>query len=486
MAAKVSPVEAAKYAEGMTSKKRTRHSRGAKVYQMAFANLGRNKKKTALVVVSLTLSVTLLNVLFSLVNGFDMDKYLDSLTCADFIVSSTDYFRYNPADEYIGQDIIDEIKENTDETISGSGYDLADLWPMMWINTDQYSKLAGNDLGGEELQEEISQYEQRDDSILVGTSIEGFDDALFDKLTVVDGSLEPLFDPDSHAIAVAVFTDDYGNIVNPDSYPELGDTYTISYQIGYDIDSRTGERADQQTTPEEYLEYHEEEAKEVEYSVCALVTVPYSISFRYTSLGYDIVLPADRLKEDSGTELIPKFYMFDTPDSQTEASAEQYLQKLTAGDTSTLMYESKASIRREFTQFKNMFLICGSALCAIIGLVGILNFFNAIMTGILSRKREFAVLQSVGMTRRQLKHMLIYEGLFYAVGSIIASLILSVVLSPLLGNMMSDMFWFVSYHFTIMPVIVIIPVFLLLGWLIPAVLYRADKGQSIVGNLREL
>ena len=82
--------------------------------------------------------------------------------------------------------------------------------------------------------------------------------------------------------------------------------------------------------------------------------------------------------------------------------------------------------------------------------------------------------------------MLIYEGLFYAVGSIIASLILSVVLSPTLGNMMSDMFWFVSYHFTIMPVIVIIPVFLLLGWLIPAVLYRADKGQSIVGNLREL
>ena len=82
--------------------------------------------------------------------------------------------------------------------------------------------------------------------------------------------------------------------------------------------------------------------------------------------------------------------------------------------------------------------------------------------------------------------MLIYEGLFYAVDSIIASLILSVVLSPMLGNMMSDMFWFVSYHFTIMPVIVIIPVFLLMGWLNPAVLFRADKGKSIVGNLREL
>ena len=141
MAAKVSPVEAAKYTEGMTGKKKKRHSRGAKVYQMAFANLGRNKKKTILVVVSLTLSVTLLNVLFSLVNGFDMDKYVDRSTCADFIVSSTDYFRYNTADEYIGADTIDEIKENTDETVSGSGYDLADISPMMWMETDQYLSL---------------------------------------------------------------------------------------------------------------------------------------------------------------------------------------------------------------------------------------------------------------------------------------------------------------------------------------------------------
>lgn len=159
MAAKVSPVEAAKYTEGMTGKKKKRHSRGAKVYQMAFANLGRNKKKTILVVVSLTLSVTLLNVLFSLVNGFDMDKYVDRSTCADFIVSSTDYFRYNTADEYIGADTIDEIKENTDETVSGSGYDLADISPMMWMETDQYSKLAENYLSGKELQKELSHYE---------------------------------------------------------------------------------------------------------------------------------------------------------------------------------------------------------------------------------------------------------------------------------------------------------------------------------------
>ena len=97
-------------------------------------------------------------------------------------------------------------------------------------------------------------------------------------------------------------------------------------------------------------------------------------------------------------------YLFDTADEVDEAEAEQYLSKLTAGEFSPLMYESKATARSEFAQFRQMFLLIGGILCAIIGLVGLLNFFNAMMTGILSRRREFAVLQAVGMTNRQLKN----------------------------------------------------------------------------------
>lgn len=45
MAAKVSPVEATKYTDMVQTKKKHRSIRGAKLHQMAFANLGRNKKK---------------------------------------------------------------------------------------------------------------------------------------------------------------------------------------------------------------------------------------------------------------------------------------------------------------------------------------------------------------------------------------------------------------------------------------------------------
>ena len=60
MAAKVSPVEAVKYTEAGSFSRRKRRSEKAGIPRMALANLGRNKKKTVLVVVSLSFSVVLL------------------------------------------------------------------------------------------------------------------------------------------------------------------------------------------------------------------------------------------------------------------------------------------------------------------------------------------------------------------------------------------------------------------------------------------
>ena len=39
--------------------------------------------------------------LCAFVGGFSMEKYVSSMICADFIVSTPDYFRFNPADEFI-------------------------------------------------------------------------------------------------------------------------------------------------------------------------------------------------------------------------------------------------------------------------------------------------------------------------------------------------------------------------------------------------
>lgn len=485
IASKVSPVEATKYTEIVRSKKKHRTTRGAKVHQMAFANLGRNIRKTVLVVISLTLSVVLLNILVTFTGGFDMEKYLAKQTCADFIVSSTDYFRYNYSSSYISQEQIEQIEKNTSPSLSGCGYTLTGYSPYGWMSEEHWLQDMMHYTSEENAKAMLEQRNRRGDLVSQSALMEGLDESLFDKLTVVEGSISPLFREDTNAIAVVVHTDDYGNVNNLDFYPPVGSVQTITYiDEGYHIDSRTGNLANE-NTPAEYMQFQLSASHDVDYTICAYVTVPHSMSFRYYSTGYSFVLPIEKLNHDSQHESIPMFYLFDTPDDISEVSAESYLTDLTADDLSGLMYESKATLRAEFEGFQTMFLLLGGLLCAIIGLVGVLNFFNAIMTGILSRKREFAVLQAVGMTNKQLKAMLVYEGLFYALSSALSALLFSFVLNPLVGGLMENMFWFFSAKFTIVPVIIAIPIFALLGWLIPAIVYRQTAKKSIVDRLRD-
>ena len=485
IAAKVSPVEATKYTEIVRSKKKHRTTRGAKVHQMAFANLGRNKRKTVLVVISLSLSVVLLNILVTFTGGFDMEKYLSQRTCADFIVSTTDYFRYSYSGNFLSQEQIEQIEANTSPSLSGCGYKLTGYLPYGWMSEEHWLQDMMHYTSEENAKALLEQQNRRDDLVSQNASIEGLDEALFEKLTVIAGDISPMFQKDSKAIAVVVPTDDYGNVSNLDFYPPVGSFQTITYiSEGHYIDSRTGSLCDE-NTPSEYIQFQPSASHDVDYTVCAYVTVPHSMSSRHYSTGYSFVLPIEKLNHDSQQESIPMFYLFDAPDDIAEASAENYLADLTADDLSGLMYESKATLRAEFEGFQNMFLLLGGLLCAIIGLVGVLNFFNAIMTGILSRKREFAVLQAVGMTKGQLKAMLVYEGLFYALSSALSALVLSFVMNPLIGDLLENMFWFFSAKFTIVPVVIAIPIFALLGWLIPYVMYDHAAKYSIVEQLRD-
>ena len=483
MAAKVSPVEAAKYVENIAHKKKKRTTRGAKIHQMAFANLGRNKRKTALVLVSLALAVVLLNILVTFTSGFDMEKYLAKKSCADFIVSSTGYFRQpNRTETFITEEQIAQIQANTSGSLSGSGYKVTGA--LGWMPEDTWRMDRARFGSPDTVERELAQAYRRGDLVGPTALIEGLDEPLFEKLTVVEGDLAPLLQPETKAIAMVVYTDDYGNVSTPDYYPPVGSTQTITYveETMY-IDSRTGEEMNE-NTPMEYIQSRITKSHDMDYTICAYVTLPTPMSYRYTTIGYRFVLPVDRLTEESGREVIPMFWLFDTPDLASEEAAEKFLAKLTEDPLSELMYESKAKMRDEFYSFQTMFLLLGGLLCAIIGLIGILNFINAIMTGILSRRREFAVLQAVGMTNKQLKTMLIYEGLFYALGSSIAALILSILINPLIGKMLESMFWFFSANFTIIPVLLVIPVFALFGWLIPSILYGQTAKQSTVDRLR--
>ena len=178
------------------------------------------------------------------------------------------------------------------------------------------------------------------------------------------------------------------------------------------------------------------------------------------------------------------YYAFDAPENN-EKQTEAFISELTEKTMPFLDYESKATYESEFESFRNMFVIMGSALSFITWLVGVLNFLNAVLTGILARRHEFAVLQSVGMTGKQLKTMLVFEGLYYSLGAALSALVLSVVFSPLTAKALESMFWFFSYKFTVIPILISVPIFTLLGIILPLITYKFTAKKSIVERLRE-
>lgn len=68
------------------------------------------------------------------------------------------------------------------------------------------------------------------------------------------------------------------------------------------------------------------------------------------------------------------------------------------------------------------------SLLIILSLIGFMNMANTMITSIVTRKREFGILQAIGMTNRQFNQMLQLEGLAFTAGAAAISLILGNIL----------------------------------------------------------
>ena len=67
----------------------------------------------------------------------------------------------------------------------------------------------------------------------------------------------------------------------------------------------------------------------------------------------------------------------------------------------------------------------------IIGAIAILSIsamFNSLNTNIITREKEFAMLRSMGLSKKDLNKLLIYEGIFLGIKTLIISLIISIIL----------------------------------------------------------
>ena len=490
LAGKVSSVEAVRYTEGKALKRKNRRGgKGVSLLSMAWANLGRSRGKTFLTVLSLTLAVVLLTLTVTFTGGFDMDKYVSAFTASDFILADAGQFQTGGEGFNGGMAVPEAVIAAVDAQggITGSGRVYGKTSSALEFVTEEYYRALWGRWNTPEQLDSMLAFMDRNENGLLADRVQlyGMEPFALDHLTVLEGDLSSLNDPDKNCIAAVYSEDDYGNPEMDSHWARLGDTVTIRYVEEFEYyDPATGEVYGAWDNVPEGAAFAERavEYRDVDYTVAALVSVPSALSYRYYGAD-EFVLGAETFLRDTGTSSV-MYYAFDTTD-EANAAMEAFLQNYTENVNPQFDYESKATYAGEFESTRSMFLLLGGALSFIVGLVGVLNFFNAILTGITARRRELAVLQSIGMTARQLRIMLALEGLLYTVGAALLALALVVVTVPILGPGLSRLLWFFTYRFTLWPIAAVLPLFAALGILIPVLSCRAAQRYSVVERLRQ-
>ena len=146
------------------------------------------------------------------------------------------------------------------------------------------------------------------------------------------------------------------------------------------------------------------------------------------------------------------------------------------------------NIKESMKQANNLILVVKILMYGFISLVtliGVTSVFNTISTSMALRKREFAILRSIGLTRGGFNKMLFFESLFFGMKSLIFALPVSIGVTILIHYSLSDM---MSISTIIIPwkaiIISIVSVFIIV---LLTMMYSSSKikKHNIIEQIRE-
>lgn len=444
IATQVSPIEAVKYSSDNTVVRQTKQSKhGGKLYKMALSNLSRSKKRTIITILSLSLSLVLLNTVFTLINGFDMDKYLANYVDTDFLAGHANYFNMNQfrsTDDVASETMIAAIEAQDGFLEGGRLY----FNPNLEFSVDQ-------PIAADVVVHTTHTAKDGKPALM----LYGLDPLPLSRINVYEGELDFEKLATGKYIIEGIETDEAGNFYTKTHYA-IGDTAIINV-----------------------------DGKPHEYEVLAKMKISYyTNSARYSNSDYSLYLPSDEYKSIVRNPTVMS-YAYNVKEG-TDEQMEAFIKNYTNNIEETMNYDSKLTQIKSFESMQNMVVTIGGVLSGILGLIGLLNFANSIITGITTRRREFATLQSIGMTKSQLVQMLCLEGFYYAAMTVFAALIIGAIFSVVIfGGIMGSLLWMFSYHFTLIPILIVSPALLLLSVLIPYAAYHSAGRQSVVERLRE-
>lgn len=447
IATKVTPVEATKYRECISNGKRYKKKKGAFFWRMALEQFKKDKKKTVVVLLSLATSLSVFYCLTTIISSQGERTVLPNYWNADFIVqnqtqTTEDINSLKPA---IEDSFVEEIRkldgikdfhlvEGTPIIFPYVLNSFSDMWITNYIDRTPY--LSSEDVKADYKANPSNYY-----GMLIGIDEEQFD--------YVNQSLDNPIDKQ-----------DFLN----------GESCIVQYE-GSEI-------------PKEYLNqrvFFNLQGKQYEITVEA---VSYDTQYSGRDIGASLIVSQDYLNSLISKPTTLNMYIY--YNQKYDEVLEKKITSLVEDSpySNDLHIESQFENMRTIQESQGEMMEIGTIIALLLLLVGVLNYTNTIASSIQNRKLTFSVMESIGMSKKQINQLLIREGVLYALFSVFITLTIGSVITYICFESMNYME--IPFNVPVFPLFSAIILVMLICMITPLLSYKKLAGnRSIVERLRD-
>ena len=188
------------------------------------------------------------------------------------------------------------------------------------------------------------------------------------------------------------------------------------------------------------------------------------------------------IKQKEIDRVVFKTEQLDT-DGQHDESILQELKQITASQANIDII-SRYERREEMQEYLITAKVLGTGLSVILLLVGVMNFVNTMVVNVNTRRYELAVLESIGMTKRQIKRMLFMEGFYYWGVSLSLAVTIGTAIFILLYMIFSKVAYYAVFSYPFIPLVLVSGLVLLICLIVPIWVYKTDVNIPVVERLR--
>ena len=450
MAENISPIEALGYRPTYKTIKERKVGRKKVIARLSMEQLTKDKKRTAVVLLSLAVSLSVFLCIVTMLDSQAARTIVSNAADADMVIINDTTYKEKSEDRknILDESLVHAIKEKegisevhsvlfAEITVPWES-DFADMWMnefyAKWMNIP-YSK-------------EKEEYQKHPENF--GTSMIGIDEKEFDSL---NNSLE-------HPVKKEDFLSGKACIIYRN-----GLDFADADIIGKNVTCTLYE--DQQTTKTFIIEGVTDE------------------NYYTALLGYPpTIITSDQVVQTFANDPITlktsikyqKEY-----DRETENEIVALLEK--NKNAKDFSWESKIEEADEIQKAQGNMPQVGMGIVLILAFIGIMNYMNTFVVNVQSRMTELSIMESIGMTRKQLLGMLVREGMLYAGGAWFVTLTAGMGVTYLLYESMN--YHNIAFAVPILPLLFAVGISVLVCIMVPVLTWLVlEKKGTVVERIK--